>query len=146
MSISLSHTGLLFAGTGLTISCTVTLDSSVNNNERVTIDWSDIPPERYSGSPVIRESDDGSYTGRLTISPLTNSDDGISVTCTGRAIGETEPQYSNSSDEVILSVEGKLTHSYKDAVYVKYLSPQICQIQRWLSLDQLLAELETWLS
>ena len=107
VSVSLNRTGPLFAGTGLTISCTVTLDSSVNNNERVTIDWGDIPPERYSVSPVMRESDDGSYTGRLTISPLADEDDGTTLTCTGTVTGGTETQSSSSSDEVTITVEGE---------------------------------------
>ena len=108
MLVSLNRTGPVFAGTGLTISCTVTLDSSVNNNERVTIDWSDIPPERYSVSPVLRESDDGSsFTGRLTISPVANEDDGTVTTCTGRVTGGAEAQSAGSSDEVNISVEGE---------------------------------------
>ena len=84
----------------------MTLDSSVNNNERVSIDWGDIPPERYSVSPVMRESDNGSYTGRLTISPLANEDGGIDITCTGTVTGGTETQFASSSDEVTVSVEG----------------------------------------
>ena len=104
MSVSLNRTGPLFAGTSLTISCTVTLDSNVNNNERVTIDWGDIPPERYSESLIMRESDDGSYTGRLTISPLANSDDGTVITCTGRV---TETQSASNSDQVTISVESE---------------------------------------
>ena len=110
VSISLNRTGLLFAGTGLTISCTVTLDSSVNNNENVSIGWTGldhIPPERYSVFPAMRESDDGnSYTGSLTISPLANSDSGTVITCTGTVTGGTETQSASSSDEVTVSVEG----------------------------------------
>ena len=116
VAISLNCTGPLFAGTSLTISCTVTLDSNVNNNERVTIDWGVIPPERYSESPVMRESDDGSYTGRLTISPLAINDDGTTLTCTGIVTGGTETQSASSSDEVTISVEGELTHPFTDAI------------------------------
>ena len=116
VSVSINRTGPLFAGTSLTISCTVTLDSSVNNNERVTIDWGDIPPERYSVSLVMRESDDGSYTGRLTISSLANSDDGTVIICTGTVTGGTETQSASSSDEVTISVKGELTHPFTDAI------------------------------
>ena len=87
----------------------MTLDSSVNNNERVTIDWSDIPPERYSVSPVLRESDDGSYTGRLTISPLADEDDDNLLTCTGTVTGETETQYAHSTT---ITVTGKHMHTF----------------------------------
>ena len=109
VSVSLNRTGPLFAGTGLIISCTVTLDSSVNNNESVTIDWGDIPPERYSVSSVMRESDDGRYTGRLTISPLANSDDGTVITCTGTVTGGTETQSAHSTT---ITVTGKHMHTF----------------------------------
>ena len=94
----------------------MTLDSSVNNNERVIIDWGDIPPERYSVSPVMRESDDGSYIGRLTISPLAHSDDGTVITSTGTVIGGTETQSSSSREQVTVEVEGELTHPFNDAL------------------------------
>ena len=72
----------------------------MNNKERVSIDWSDIPPERY---------DNNSYIGRLIISPLADSDDGTVITCTGTVTGGTETQSANSSDEVTVEVEGELT-------------------------------------
>ena len=88
----------------------MTLDSSVNNNENVSIGWTGldhIPPERYSVSPVMRESDDGnSYTGSLTISPLANSDSGTVITCTGTVTGGTETQCASSSDQVTVELGG----------------------------------------
>ena len=92
----------------------------MNNNERVTIDWSDIPPERYSVSPVMRESDDGSYTGRLTISPLANSD-GTVIPCIGTVTGGTETQSAHSSKQVTIEVEGEFMHPFNDAL-CKHLS------------------------
>ena len=99
MSVSLRRSAPLFAGTGLTISCTVTLDSSVDNDERVSTHWSGldhIPPERYSVTLAMRGSD-GSYTGTLTISPLAEGDDGT-LSCTGTATGGTESQSANSTN------------------------------------------------
>ena len=98
MSISLNRSAPLFAGTGLTISCTVALDSSVNNNEAVSTHWSGqdhIPPERYSVTPAMRGSD-GSYTGTLTISPLAEGDDGT-LSCTGNVTGGTESQSASNT-------------------------------------------------
>ena len=74
----------------------------MNNNERATIDWGDIPPERYSVSPVNR---DGSYTGRPTISPLANEDNGTVITCNGTITGGTET--TSRYDEPTVSVEGE---------------------------------------
>ena len=57
VTVSLNVSGALFAGTGLTISCTVTLDASVNNNENVSTDWSglgNMPSERYTITPAMR--------------------------------------------------------------------------------------------
>ena len=105
MSVSLHRSAPLFAGTGLTISCTVTLDSSVDNDETVSTHWSGldhIPPERYSVTPAMRGSD-GSYTGTLTISPLAEGDDGT-LSCTGTVTGGTESQSANSTN---ITVAGK---------------------------------------
>ena len=94
----------------------------MNNNERFTIDWGDIPPERYLKSLFMSESDDGSYTGRLTISPLANEDDGTVITCTGIVTGGTEAQSSSSSAQVTVEVEGELTHPFNDALRKHHLS------------------------
>ena len=95
----------------------MTLDSSVNNNERVTIDWGDIPPERYSVSPVMRESDDGSYTGILTIRLLANNDDGTTLTCTGTVTGGTETQSAHSTT---ITVTGEHMHTF--SIELSFLS------------------------
>ena len=42
VDVTLSHTARLYAGTGLTLTCTVTLDSHVDNGERVTTEWSGV--------------------------------------------------------------------------------------------------------
>ena len=84
MAVSLSQNGALYAGTSLTITCYVTLDSSVNNNELVSTNWTGlghVPLDRVSTTPVIRVIN-SSYTSTLTISPLADQDDGT-FTCTG---------------------------------------------------------------
>ena len=119
MSISLSRSGTLFAGTGLTISCTMTLDSSVDNNEAVSTHWSGldhIHPERYSVTPAMRGSD-GSYTGTLTISPLAEGDDGT-LSCTGTVTGGTESQ---SADITNITVSGKYWLSFLELCMHFYL-------------------------
>ena len=98
VSVSLNRSGTLFAGTDLTLTCTVTVDSSVNNDEAVSTHWSGldhIPPERYSVTNATRGSD-GSYTGTLTISPLAEEDDGT-LSCTGTVTGGTEIQSTSST-------------------------------------------------
>ena len=55
--MTVNNTNTLYAGTGVTLTCTVTLDSSVDNNEHVRIDWSRMPEERSTVSPAMRVSD-----------------------------------------------------------------------------------------
>ena len=127
MSVSLNRSAPLFAGTGLTISCTVTLDSSVNNDEAVSTHWSGqdhiVPPERYSVTPAMRGSN-GSYTGTLTISPLAEGDDGT-LSCTGTVTGGTESQSANSTS---ITVAGKTIVSvifFWYTFFSLYLSPDL---------------------
>ena len=104
--VSVSSNGSLYAGTSLTLTCTVTLDPNVNNNERVHIEWSglqSIPQDRYSVTDASRGSG-GSYTSTLTISPLTDQDDDRGYTCTGTVTGGTN---ATDSDYVTISVIGK---------------------------------------
>ena len=109
MDITLSHTAPLFAGTGLTLTCTVTLDPNVDNGERVMTEWSglqDIPEERYS---VTGASGSGStYTDSLTISPLADQDDGT-YTCTVTVTGGSNVQQATASDDVTITVMGECT-------------------------------------
>ena len=105
MAVTVNNTGTLYAGTGLTLTCTVTLDSSVDNSESVSIDWSRIPEERSTVSPVMRVSDSSSYTGSLTISPLADQDDDGTYTCTGTVTGRTTA--TNSAD-ISITVNGEV--------------------------------------
>ena len=105
MTLSLNVSGPLFAGTGLTISCTVSLDPSVNNNERVSIDWSGLPSERLTTTPAMRVYDHN-YTITLTISPLADQNAGT-IVCTGRVTGDTENQTATNASNIYISVTGR---------------------------------------
>ena len=104
VAVTVNNTGTLYAGTGLTLTCTVTLDSSVDNREHVSIDWSRMPEERSTVSSVMRESDSSSYTASLTISPLADQDDDGTYTCTGTATGGTT---ASASGDVTITVHGE---------------------------------------
>ena len=107
MDVTLSHTAPLYAGTSLTLTCTVTLDPNVNNNERVVTEWSgpqSIPGDRYSVTPAMRESD-SNYTGSLTISPLADQNDDDTYTCSVTVTGGT--QSVTASDDVTNTILGE---------------------------------------
>ena len=107
VTVTLNHTPPLYAGTGFTLTCTVTLDPNVDNGERVVTEWSgprDISGDRYS---VTGTSGSGStYTDSLTISPLADLDDGI-YTCTVTVTGGSNVQQVTASGDVTITVLGK---------------------------------------
>ena len=104
MDVTVSRTAPLYAGTSLTLTCTVTLDPNVDNGERVMTEWSGPTGESYS---VTAASGSGStYTGNLTISPLADQDDGT-YTCTGTVTGGTNVQQANASGDVTINVMGE---------------------------------------
>ena len=104
VDVTLSHTAPLYAGTGLTLTCTVTLDPNVDNGEKVITEWrgfQDFPEKRYS---VTGTSGSGStYTDSLTISPLADQDDGT-YTCTVIVTGEINVLQATSRDDVTITV------------------------------------------
>ena len=100
VTVTLNSTPPLYAGTGLTLTCTVTLDPNVDNGERVVTEWSgprDISGDRYSVT-----ADNGS----LTISPLADLDDGT-YTCIVTVSGGSNVQQVTASDDVTITVMGK---------------------------------------
>ena len=109
MDVTLSHTAPLYAGTSLTLTCTVTVDPNVDNGERVMTKWSglqDIPEERYS---VTGTSGSGStYTDSLTISPLDDQDNGT-YNCSVFVTGGSNMQQATASDNLTITVMGKCT-------------------------------------
>lgn len=86
--ISSDRTGILYAGSSLQFTCTVSLDSSVDTIPNVSTSWSGpraIPGDWYT---VTEASVSGlTYTSSLSIAPLADDrDDGMytcSVTVTG---------------------------------------------------------------
>ena len=109
MDVTLSRSAPLYAGTSLTLTCTVTLDPNVNNNERVMTEWSgpqSIPGDRYSVTPAMRARSSSSYTGSLTISPLADQNDDDTYTCTVTVIGGANVQPLTNSDDVTITVLG----------------------------------------
>ena len=123
--MTVSRTAPLYAGTSLTLTCTVTLDLNVDNGERVMTEWSDprdISGERYS---VTAAGGSGStYTGSLTISPLADQDDGT-YTCTGTVTGGINVQQANASDNVTINVIGKNSVSLIIVLLYHYLLPSL---------------------
>ena len=106
VDIILSHTAPLYAGTGLTLTCKVTLDTNVDNGERILTEWSgiqDIPKKRYSFTACGSSS---TYTDSLTISPLADQDDGT-YTCTVTVTGEVNVKQATASDDVNITVMGE---------------------------------------
>ena len=107
MEVSPSRTTALYAGTGLTLTCTVTLDSNVDSGESVETSWSGlqgIPEQRYSVTGA--SGSEGSYTGSLTISPLADQDDDT-YTCTVTVTGGSNVLQATASDDIIITVNGE---------------------------------------
>ena len=104
MVVSYNQTGPLFAGYTLTLTCTLSTNYGIDNDERVSTNWSGLdhilPAERYSVTPAMRGSD-GSYTGTLTISALAEGDDGT-LSCTGTVTGGTESQ--SDTDTAVINI------------------------------------------
>ena len=88
----------LYAGTTLTLTCTMSVDASVNNKEKVVIEWN--PAQEQIGT-TVRVSN-SSYESSLTINPLAEEDSGIFV-CMGIIIGgsSSATDTSNISIQVI---------------------------------------------
>ena len=104
MEVTLSRTAPLYAGTSLTLTCTVTLDPNVDNDVSVMTQWSHKPKDRYTVTDA--RGNDSTYTGNLTISPLADQDDGT-YTCTVTVTGRSNVQQATASDEEILNILGK---------------------------------------
>ena len=111
--ITLSHTPPLYAGTSLTLTCTVTLDPNVNN-ERVVTEWKgprQIAGDRYSVAPATREAD-SSYNGSLVISPLTDQDDGM-YSCTVTVSGGANVQVVTATANIDIIVSKALAITFR---------------------------------
>ena len=102
--VSVNRTGPLYVGTGITLTCTVTLDMSVNNNETVTIQWSGVE----GMDEVFRNNDTGlsdtQYTSNLIISPLTAEHRGL-INCTATVRGGSVNQIVSNSNVTVLNID-----------------------------------------
>ena len=108
VEVSLNNSDTLYAGTGLTLTCTITLDPNVDNNEDVIMTWSgprDIPGERYL--VMMANESDGTYTIRLVISPLSEDDDGQYI-CSVTIEGGSNVLEATGTNAVNITVLGKL--------------------------------------
>ena len=121
VAITPSHTPPLYAGISLILTCTVTLDPNVNNNETVVTEWNGPRQigDRYSVTPATRESD-SSYNGSLVISSLTVQDDGM-YTCTATVTGGANVQSATAHDAATITVMGE----YNSLCYGSPLGPSI---------------------
>ena len=107
--VTISNTTPLYAGSSLTLTCTVTLDPNVDNDETVTISWrdpSDITGERFLITNATGSG--GVYTSNLTFTCLVHEDNGT-YTCTGIVTGKNEQQVT-ASDSHTLSTIHKPIH------------------------------------
>ena len=78
LRISPNRTAPLYAGTGLTLTCTAIIHNNMDNSLEITAEWSgprNISGERYTISHMTHSGDFNLFT--LTISPLTIQDEGI---------------------------------------------------------------------
>ena len=132
MYITLSHAAPLYAGTGLTLTCTVALDPNVDNGEQVMTKWSglqDIPEERYSVTGT--SGSDSTYTDSLTISPLSDQDDGT-YTCNVTVIGGDNIQEASASHNITVTGDSTVIYYYIVFQLIIYIPPtlQLSHLQR----------------
>ena len=105
--VSVSPTGPLYAGTSVILTCTVTLDPAVNNNENIDFVWScseDIAGDEQG--PIST-----SAMGEFNISPVAVQDNGTMFTCTGTVTGVSNVQPAINSTIYNIIVTGKLAIS-----------------------------------
>ena len=101
MDVTLNNTAPLYAGTSLTLTCTVTLDPNVDSHVDVMTKWRshrDISEKRYIITAAGITGRNSVYTGSLTISPLAEQDGGT-YTCTVTVTGGRYVQQATASDD-----------------------------------------------
>ena len=87
----------------------------MDNSESVVTEWSGPQSiQQYLShiTPAIRESDDGSYTSTLTISPLAHYHSGT-YTCIAVVSGGTT---ATASDDISITVIGECVTVYKNSI------------------------------
>ena len=106
VDVERSYLTTLYAGTQLTLTCTVTVTPSVNNAESVETEWSgpDISGDRFSETAATGSG--SIYSGSLTISPLAVLDGGT-YTCTATVTERNRVLEASDSDDITITVSGE---------------------------------------
>ena len=105
LRITPNHTAPLYAGTGLTLTCTAIIHNIMDNNLEITAEWSgprNIPGERYTISQMTFSSSFNLF--KLTISPLTIQDKGTYICSTTIKAGS---QLATANTTVSIDVMSK---------------------------------------
>ena len=112
VAISLSTQGTIHQGTSLTLTCTATVDTSVNTGFDVNVTWSSTNTAALSGQFTTVSDRMGSghqFTRTVTLSPVDTTDSG-GYTCTATATPtDSDPAIIPSSEGVAsstITVEG----------------------------------------
>ena len=114
MTVTADYATPLYVGSSLTLTCNVTLDPNVDNDECTTTSWSglnNITGERYIVTAVSGSGN--TYTSSLRISPLAVQDNGT-YTCTGIVTGVYEQQVTASDSHTLPTI--CKPHFYKDYI------------------------------
>ena len=131
MDVILNNTAPLYAGTSLTLTCTVTLDPNVDSHVDVVTEWSnhrDLSEKRYSVTAASISGRKYVYTGSLTISPLAEQDGGT-YTCTVTVTGGRYVQQATASDEYVIPKISKSPYMHYSACIRLFLLLQKSFIQ-----------------
>ena len=103
--ISSNRTGILYAGSSLRFTCTVSLDSSVDTIPNVSTSWMGpraIPGDWYT---VTEASGPGlMYTGSLSIAPLSDDRDDGTYTCSATVTSDNYILEATASASTTLEV------------------------------------------
>ena len=112
-----SRTSPLYAGTSVTLTCTLTLHPNVDSGESVMMVWT-VPSSlsRNQYSDTGRHTSGNIYTRNITISPLFIRHSGRYV-CTVTVIGRNINQATNTSTTDI-TVRSKLSNIHESLMYV----------------------------
>ena len=106
MDITLNFSGILYAGTGLTLICMITVDPNADSNESVIVTWSGqslLSREQYS------VTNDTAYakTVSLIISPLSEEDDSGEYMCSVTVWGGANVLEATGKENINITILGK---------------------------------------
>jgi len=110
ITISHNRSGILYAGTSLTLSCSIQLSSSVDTNVNISHKWTGPRSQEVTNTACITVSDLNSMNVTTVVfSPLNITDTG-NYNCAALIIPDPESDYINMSmlemDEESITVEG----------------------------------------